>query len=34
MTVRLVSGSFGWVAECQTPSDRVMRVPESAWQTI
>jgi hypothetical protein len=34
MTVRLVSGSFGWVAECQTPSDRVMRARESACKPI
>jgi hypothetical protein len=34
MTVRLVSGSFGWVADCQTPSDRVMQAPESACQAI
>jgi hypothetical protein len=33
MTVRLVSGSFGWVADCQTPSDRVMHAPR-AWQAI
>jgi hypothetical protein len=34
MTVRLVSGCFGWVADSQTPSDRVMRAPESAWRAI
>lgn len=34
MTVRLVSGSFGWVADIQTPSDRVMQAPQSTCQTI